>query len=169
MHALLGEEGVDYRSAGLGNDHIVSPEWCVFQPNKQLKIYKAYEVEIISKDDMDALKEKYKINEETAVKMLSFKEFLREARTPGKQVTTYVFVDGTIPVSEHKAVDFEQFKPEQFGPHVWLEPSKNGPMVCIEHDGDQSEAFCVRFTNAFMRHGPDLMKFLNLLRKKTVV
>jgi hypothetical protein len=165
MHALLGEEGVDYRSAGLGNDHIVSPEWCVFQPNKQLKIYKAYEVEIISKDDMDALKAKYKINEETAVKMLSFKEFLREARTPGKQVTTYVFVDGTIPVSEHKAVDFEQFKPEQFGPHVWLEPSKNGPMVCIEHDGDQSEAFCVRFTNAFMRQGQDLMKFLNLLRK----
>jgi hypothetical protein len=166
MNALLGEEGVDYRAAGRGGDSIISPEWCVFQPNKQLRIYKAFEVEIISKDDMDALKAKYKINEETAVRILTFKEFLREARTPGKQVTTYVFVDGTIPVSEHKAVDFEQFRPEQFGPHVWLEPSKNGPMVCIEHDGDQSEAFCVRFTHAFMRQGQDLMKFLNLLRKK---
>jgi hypothetical protein len=169
MHALLGKEDVDYRAAGLGGDNIISPEWCVFQPNKQLKIYKAYEAEIISKNDMDALKAKYNTNEETAVKILSFKEFLREAKTPGKQVTTYVFVDGTIPISEREAVDFEQFKPEQFGPHVWLEPSQNGPIVCIEHDGDQSEAFCVRFTHAFMSYKDDLNKFLSLLRRKTVV
>jgi hypothetical protein len=167
MHALLGRKSYEYKAAGVGGDKIISPEWCVFRPNEQLKIYKAFEVEIISKEEMDRLKEKYKINENTAVKILSFKEFLREAMTPGMQTTTYTFVDGTIPISEIDAVDFEEFKPEQFGSHVWLEPSQNGPMVVIEHDGDESEAFCVRYTYQFMNDFEELQKFLGLLRKNS--
>jgi hypothetical protein len=163
---LLGRKSYEYKAAGVGGDKIISPEWCVFRPNEQLRIYKAFEAEIISKEEMDRLKEKYKINENTAVKILSFKEFLREAMTPGMQTTTYTFVDGTIPISEIDAVDFEEFKPEQFGSHVWLEPSQNGPMVVIEHDGAESEAFCVRYTYQFMNDFEELQKFLGLLRKK---
>jgi hypothetical protein len=167
MHALLGRKMKDYSVAGVGGDNIISPEWCVFRPNEQLRIYKAFEAEIISKEEMDKLKEKYKINENTAVRILSFKEFLREAMTPGLQTTTYTFVDGTIPISEIDAVDFEEFKPEQFGPHVRLEPSQNGPMVIIDHEGDESQAYCVRYTFQFMTDDEELQKFLNLLRKNS--
>lgn len=167
MTALLGKEGIDYRAAGLGGDNIISPEWCVFQPNKQLRIYKVFEVEIIPKAKMDELKSKYNISEDTAVKIISFKEFLRESQTQGKNVTTYTFVDGTIPIGINKAVDFEEFKPEQYGNHVRLEPSQIGPMVVIEHDGEESEAFCVRFTPSFMKQTDDLQKFLGLLMRSS--
>ena len=53
MNAALGEKNTDYRVAGLGNDSIRSPEWCVFTPNAQFKIYQAYEVELISNDLLD--------------------------------------------------------------------------------------------------------------------
>ena len=165
MEALLGEEDKNYKAAGLGGDGIVSPEWCVFDPNRQLKIYKAFEVEIIDKKEMDELKQKHNINENTAVKLISFKEFIKESED-GMNVTTYVFMDGLIPISNNDVVDFEEFNPAQFGDHVWVETSQSGPMICIKHNGQESEAFCVRNTSAFMRDTKELDKFLSLLRKR---
>ena len=165
MEAFLGEEDKNYKAAGLGGDGIVSPEWCVFDPNRQLKIYKAFEVEIIDKKEMDELKQKHNINENTAVKLISFKEFIKESEN-GMNVTTYVFMDGLIPISNNDVVDFEEFNPAQFGDHVWVETSQSGPMICIKHNGQESEAFCVRNTSAFMRDTKELDKFLSLLRKR---
>lgn len=168
MEALLGEEGKNYKAAGLGGDGIVSPEWCVFDPNRQLKIYKAFEVQVIDKKDMDELKQKHNINENTAVKLISFKEFIKESEDENKSVTTYIFMDGLIPVGVDEVVDFEEFIPSQFGDHVWLETSQSGPMVCIKHDGPENEAFCVRNTSAFMRDTKELDKFLSLLKKPII-
>lgn len=60
MRANLGKEGKDYRAAGLDStDGIRSPEWCVYTPNSQLRIMKAYRVELITKNDMRDLKGRY--------------------------------------------------------------------------------------------------------------
>ena len=114
---------------------------------------------------MDELKQKHNINENTAVKLISFKEFIKESEN-GMNVTTYVFMDGLIPISNNDVVDFEEFNPAQFGDHVWVETSQSGPMICIKHNGQESEAFCVRNTSAFMRDTKELDKFLSLLRKR---
>lgn len=165
MSAELGKEGVDYEAAGLGSDNIRSPEWCVFDPNNQLKIYKAFEVEIVDKTYIDQLKQKYNLNE-NFMELKTFTEFLREAKGMYKNTTTYTFMDGTIPVAESKKVDFTDFKPSKFGSHVRIEDSQNGVMVIIDHDLPKSEAFCVAFTSEFMDDTKDLNKFLNLLNGK---
>ena len=165
MSAELGKEGVDYEAAGLGSDNIRSPEWCVFNPNNQLKIYKAFEVEIVDKSYIDRLKPKHNLNE-NFMELKTFTEFLREAKGIYKNTTTYTFMDGTIPVAESKKVDFTDFKPSKFGSHVRIEDSQNGVMVIIDHDLPKSEAFCVAFTSEFMDDIKNLNKFLNLLNGK---
>jgi len=61
MRANLGKKGKDYNCAGVdGTDGIRSPEWCVFNPNGQLRIYKAYEIELTDKAEMRDMKGKYK-------------------------------------------------------------------------------------------------------------
>jgi hypothetical protein len=63
MTANLGRLGEDYRSAGFtdASDHktYISPEWCVYHPNSQLRIYKAFKVQLINKNEMRDLKSKY--------------------------------------------------------------------------------------------------------------
>ena len=167
MKAILGDRGKDYRSAGLGNDNIRSPEWCVFDANRQLKIYKAFEVELVSKQEIQNLRQKYNINEENTMKLTAFKEFIREAEEKDKRVTSFIFVDGTIPVSVDNKVDFEEFVPAQFGKNVTMEPSAYGPQVYIEHDGPESECFCVPSTVEFMTQEPELFnKYLTLIGAK---
>jgi hypothetical protein len=162
MHALLGSRGADYDAAGLVNDGIISPEWCVFSPNKQLKIYKTFKVEIVDKSYIQNLKEQYKINE-NIVKIKAFKEFIKEATENYTNATTYIFMDGNIPVSENKAVESNEFDPSKFGDHVRVEPGQTGPLVVISHNHPESEAFCVASTQEFMWNDAEINKFLNLL------
>jgi hypothetical protein len=166
MHALLGEEGKDYAAAGLSNDGIISPEWCVFSPNKQLKIYKAFKIEIVDKGYIQNLKEQYKINE-NIVKIKAFKEFIKEATENYMNATTYIFMDGYIPVSENKAVGSNEFDPSKFGDHVRIEPGQTGPLVVISHNHPESESFCVASTQEFMWNDAEITKFLNLLNGKS--
>lgn len=165
MKAALGQPNKDYKKADTSSG-LVSPEWAVYHPERQLLIYKALEVEIITKDEIDELKNKYKINENTAVEIQTFKEFLRESQSNKyTQATTYTFVDGNIPTDKNRSVPFEEFRPETFGQHVRIEGSQLGPMVTIEHNGPQSQAFCVRYTEEFMEQ-PELNNFLDLLSGK---
>jgi hypothetical protein len=162
MHALLGKKGKDYAAAGLGGDNVISPEWCVFSPNKQLKIYKAFKIEIVDKGYIQNLKEQYKINE-NIVKIKAFKEFIKEATENYTNATTYIFMDGNIPVSENKAVGSNEFDPSKFGDHVRIEPGQTGPLVVISHNHPESESFCVASTQEFMWNADEITKFLNLL------
>ena len=168
MKAVLGDNGKDYRSAGQGGDYIRSPEWCVFDANRQLKIYKAFEVELVSKGVISDMKAKYNLKEENTMKLTAFREFIKESDNPSKSVTSFIFVDGTIPVSETETVDFEEFVPGQWGREVTLEPSAYGPQVYIEHDGAESECYCVSSTFKMMTEEPKLLnKFLTLIGAKT--
>lgn len=169
MDVAIGKKYQDYRSAGLGNDSIRSPEWAVYHWNDQIVIRKAYEVELITKNQMTNLKNRVAARKgmtvtESAVQITNFPSLLREAKG-GKGMdgaTTYIFMDGDIPVSSTQSVDFEKFDPKRFGDHVRIETSGSGPMVII--DSDKTETFCVRWTKDFMEDKAKLNKFLKLLK-----
>lgn len=168
MKAALGLKNKDYKSDGVDSNSysLVSPEWVVFHPEKQLFIYKAFEVELVSKDDIIKLKTKYSVNESTAVEIKTFKEYIKESiNVEYANATTFTFIDGTIPINKTNAIDFEHFDPKSFGDHVRLEGSQIGPMITIEHNGPQSQAFCVRNTAEFLEQ-PELVDFLTLLSGK---
>ncbi len=163
MKAALGRPNKDFKSAGVEDSDTISPEWAVFHPEKQLLIYKALEVELVTKDEIDELKKKHNINESTAIEIKTFKEFMKESSSDlYKQATTYTFIDGNIPIGVDRVIPFEDFNAENFGSHIRLESSQLGPMVTIEHNGPISQAFCVRYTEEFMKQ-KEFKNFLDLL------
>lgn len=168
MKANLGTYGVDYKSAISG---VISPEWCVFNPNDQLNIYKAHFVEVVTKSTVDQIKAEVNLNE-NFFKVEQFKQHLNEdLQTPtGKGCVSYTFMDGNIPISEHMAIDFEDFDATAYGPHVTVEPSGLGPVVYIRvDDSDVNDIFAVRYTIQFMSQNENLQRFLNLLTPTTEV
>lgn len=172
MEASLGQYGRDFKAAGPGTGYsetsVISPEWAVYNINEQVKIYRAYQCELIDKDGMAELKSKHGINESTtAVGIKHFKGFINEAlggkMRPNKVV--YIFMDGTIPVSKMKAVEFEDFDPKKFGAHVHRDQSGSGPTVQFDTNGPGG-VFCIRYTNQFMHDGKEIDKFIALLNEK---
>ena len=120
MDAQLGEQWVDHQSAGVPNatyqKEVVSPEWAVFKPNGQLRIRRAYEVQLISKNDMLSIQQK--------ALMESFTDSIR-----GKEVANYVFMDGTIPLSKSVIKRFDSL--DRVGRGI-IDVSGKGPMVVIK-------------------------------------
>ncbi|MND88135.1 Poly(ADP-ribose) polymerase catalytic domain protein [compost metagenome] len=171
MEASLGKYKRDYNAAGPGTGHdttrVISPEWAVFNANDQIRIYKAYQCELIDKSAMDVLKAKQGVNETTSVIGIQhFKGFVNEALGDKmKNKVVYIFMDGTIPVSKHKSVDFEDFDPAKYGKHVQTDWSGSGPTVQIDTNGPGG-VFCVRHTNQLMHDVDKLDKFINLLNGK---
>lgn len=157
INAALGKEGKDYRAAGLGNrDGIRSPEWCVFTPNSQFKIFKAYEVELVRGSTMaKILNENPPMKNES--KSVGFKQFLKETTVMEEypNYTTYTFVNGLIPISESEYVDFEEFKPTKKG--VTLEPSAYGPSVVIEGTDESNDYLFTGPTDLSFNH-PELFQ-----------
>ncbi len=131
MEAELGLSPKHYRSAGTGGDRSVrSPEWAVFRPADQLRIYRAYYVELVNVKEIEDLADKYgeKLNENV---MLNFNDFLYETRS-GKDVSTFWFMDGAIPTGLDKVVELEDYKTPA---NVFIEPfGDGGVMVSVEHD-----------------------------------
>lgn len=171
MEASLGKYKRDYNAAGPGTGHdttrVISPEWAVFNANDQIRIYKAYQCELIDKSAMDVLKAKQGVNETTSVIGIQhFKGFVNEALGDKmKNKVVYIFMDGTIPVSKHKSVDFEDFDPAKYGKHVQTDWSGSGPTVQIDTNGPGG-VFCVRYTNQLMHDAAKLDKFIDLLNGK---
>nr|DAS97281.1 MAG TPA: hypothetical protein [Caudoviricetes sp.] len=120
MDAQLGEPWTDHQSAGIPNatyqKDVVSPEWAVFKPNGQLRIRRAYEVQLISKNDMMSIQQK--------ALMESFTDNIR-----GKEVANYVFMDGMIPVSADRIERFDRLS--RVGRSI-IDVSGKGPMVIIK-------------------------------------
>ena len=120
MDAQLGEQWVDHQSAGVPNatyqKDVVSPEWAVFKPNGQLRIRRAYEVQLISKNDMMSIQQKDL--------MESFTDNIR-----GKEVANYVFMDGMIPLSKTAIKRFDIL--DRVGRGI-IDISGKGPMVVIK-------------------------------------
>ena len=173
MEASLGQYQRDFKAAGPGTGYnetgVISPEWAVFNVNEQVKIYRAYQCELIDKTMMSELKSKHGINENTtAVGIKHFKGFINEALGGSmnrKNKVVYIFMDGTVPVSKVKAVEFEDFDAKKFGSHVHLDWSGSGPTVQFDTNGEGG-VFCIRYTNQFMHDGKQIDKFIALLNEK---
>ena len=138
MDAQLGEPWTDHQSAGVPNatfqKEVVSPEWAVFKPNGQLRIKRAYEVQLISKNEMLAIQQK-SLNE----------SFLDEIR--GKDVANYVFMDGLIPVSADSVRAFDKVSRVGRG---MIDVSAKGPMVVIRNV-KEGGTFYIKDTKEWLR------------------
>lgn len=120
MDAQLGEQWTDHQSAGVPNatyqKDVVSPEWAVFKPNGQLRIRRAYEVQLISKNDMMSVQQKALTE--------SFSDSIR-----GKETANYVFMDGMIPITADRIERFDRLS--RVGRGI-IDISGKGPMVVIK-------------------------------------
>ena len=120
MDAQLGEPWTDHQSAGVPSatyqKDVVSPEWAVFKPNGQLRIRRAYEVRLISKNDMMSIQQKALTE--------SFADSLR-----GKETANYVFMDGMIPITADRMERFDRLS--RVGRGV-IDVSGRGPIVVIK-------------------------------------
>ena len=138
MDVQLGEPWTDHQSAGVPNatfqKEVVSPEWAVFKPNGQLRIKRAYEVQLISKNEMLAIQQK-SLNE----------SFLDEIR--GKEVANYVFMDGLIPVSSDSVRAFDKLSRVGRG---MIDVSAKGPMVVIRNV-KEGGTFYIKDTKEWLR------------------
>lgn len=161
MNAALGEQNKDYNVAGLGRDSIRSPEWCVFTPNSQFKIFHAYEVELITKNAMDELLKKHP----EIVTEKSFKDYLTEQIDEQMNYTTYTFINGIIPngPNPEDICDFAEWKSPS--DNITLEPSAYGPTVVVAGT-DECADFMVTSTSDFrIKYPEEYAKFLNYFKK----
>lgn len=173
MTVSVGKHRRDFRCAGTGwredERGTVSPEWAVFDPNRQCKIYKAFKVRLITKDDMNALKDKHQVAPTNEAKLTSFGKYLNEGEAGMAHCLNYVFVDGSIPISEIETVDFKDIENSmKFGKNVKLDWSGMGPTISI-YNKTRSDTKIIRYTRAFQKdavHKEDFAEFLKLLKKK---
>lgn len=107
MYALLGRNRIDYLSGT--NKRLVSPEWCVYDANRQLIIKRAWQVERTSTAKIDALRSNLTEEEIDAMKPLaekmlqvrSFDDMLSETLVESevqmnKHAVTVRFVRGVV-------------------------------------------------------------------------
>lgn len=154
MDAQLGEPWTDHQSAGVPNatyqKDVVSPEWAVFKPNGQLRIRRAYEVQLISKNDMMSIQQKA-LSE-------SFTDSIR-----GKETANYVFMDGMIPIAANRMERFDRLS--RVGRGI-IDVSGKGPIVVIK-GVKTGGTFYVKDTREWLRNPvnkQDVQNFLSSIR-----
>lgn len=163
MSAMLGTEGTDYVIED--GDSRSSTEWCVMGGNSQLRIYKAYEVEIMTHGEMLDLKNKHNLHESAAIEIKSFNAFLRESFKPDEHFTTYIFADRTIPVDYNEVIDSSDFNVQSYGDHIHIRQSHYGTLVNIRSKESNNGVFYVKHTPTFANTPEEVNKFLRLLTK----
>jgi hypothetical protein len=132
----LGTDGQDYRAAGLGpSSNIKSPEWCVYDPKKQIRIVTAYEVVLTKKDKLMA-----ELTE--GQQMRGFKSFLNESSvSPAQPQASFTFRDGIIPIVKDEEgnieyLDFEEaIQKKKLNP-MYVEYTGLGPSIVFPHTED---------------------------------
>lgn len=127
---VLGEKGVTYQGAGTGGDRIRSPEWAVRLPNQQVRIVRAYEVEIVDEGTMQERVKSYGlVNEDRSLNTSNFKYFLTEAKKQRKNMVTNIFYDGLIPLPDGSVVEYDDLDRSKLKNDVIVEPSAKGPVI----------------------------------------
>lgn len=161
MNAVLGEPKKDYAVAGLGNDRIRSPEWCVFHGNEQFKIYKAWEVELIDEYEVAALLKTYPVKESVR----TFKQYIKEEEDMNnvENVKTYTFTTGNIPVDHATCVKFEEWKSPN--DNVTVEPSAHGVTVVVTGTDEDVNYSFYSFDQLKYDHPDILDEFIAYTRK----
>lgn len=142
----LGNSGTNYRAMGLGNDHIRSPEWCVYEPRKQLAIIKVHEVEFANSERVD------KYLAEDSDNRMGFKDFMAESKLlkMKNNVASFIFRDGLIPIlnksGEMDYVDFEDAIDQKKIPASMIDYSRYGPVVVFDN-AKKNEGFDLRYAD----------------------
>ena len=169
MDALLGVRGEDYQSAGhrgaTTGFNVVSPEWCVVDPTKQLLIKKVHLVELTSIKELDKLAAKLASGMlgENVMEIKSFKQHLKN-KTP-KISPSYIFVfrDGKIPLLDGTAVSYEDFEETE---NIKKYMTQYGPAVEMTGEGlDEPRYFDVLNTTTFLADEASMGFYADALRK----
>jgi hypothetical protein len=149
MESVLGKKGEDYSAAGLEGAasnmrNIRSPEWCVVDARKQLKIIKAAEVTLVSEETYNKMRDARKKALGESVennKKLSFKDYIAEVNIPGsgiKNQVVYIFHRGLVPIPNPHTGDLSNAVESSealahLPPGVTIEETSRGPAV-VFHD-----------------------------------
>ncbi len=173
MEATLGDNYSDYRSAGIGADHIRSPEWAVYNPKAQLKIVKAYKVKLTDSEYIKKLRKKHPkaLTEDKHFGHLSkFKKmYLKERKRMGSRYAiNYIFQEGYVPIGKKKAVDFTKFeKMIAENDRIFISYGQTGPVVTIKTNKKIVPIVDVPRTFEFMEYDPDglFSQWLSLLKE----
>jgi hypothetical protein len=143
----LGRSPNDHREGNASRSGLVSNEWSIFDLD-QIVIEEAYYGFSRAKQ--------------------TIRDLVSEAgETTEKFVSTFMFMDGRVPVSKDMLVDFEEMITR--GDHVWIETSAKGPIVCIRHDQTvQPIHRCYRYGEELQSsvNAKELKVFLKLLSNR---
>jgi hypothetical protein len=127
MDSQLGKNGKNYKAAGLESwGPIRSPEWCVFEPNHQLKILTAYEVVLGDSDDFAKVKKESGIEENSSVSYSGFLLNERMKEVPEEQIR-FVFYDNQVILDDRQI--YWASDVESYGDGVIIERDIDGTSV----------------------------------------
>jgi hypothetical protein len=158
MEAQLGLRNKNYSAAGIDKtDNIRSPEWCVYEPNHQLKIMTAYEVELGDYDDYIAIKPSGELGEG----VMSFKQFLLTEKEKPEEQIRFVFFDNQIVLNDRTI--HEANKIEAYGNDIRIERTVDGTAVIFLYT-NTTESYDIAFTGKIKP--AVLKKYLTLLNTR---
>lgn len=169
MDALLGVRGEDYQSAGFAGStsrvSVISPEWCVVDPNKQLLIKKVHLVELHSMKELDRIAAKLGSGMigENVMEIKTFKKFIANKAPTIKASYVFVFRDGKIPLLDGTAVSYEDFEETA---NIKKYMTQYGPAVEMTGEGlDEPRYFDVLSTTTFMADATSANFYAEAIRK----
>lgn len=169
MDALLGVRGEDYQSAGHAgattNFSVISPEWCVFDPTKQLLIKKVHLVELCSIKELDRMTAKLSstVIGENVMEIKSFKKYIANKAPTIRASYVFVFRDGKIPLLDGTAVSYEDFEETA---NIKKYMTQYGPAVEMTGEGlDGPRYFDVLSTTAFMADATSANFYAEAIRR----
>lgn len=170
MDAMLGVRGVHYEAASDPEEpetysyDLVSPEWCVFDGNSQLRIKKAHMVKLMPRININKMKEQRGLTEENEMKITSFKDYITEdVDVKGKNCMTYIFRDGNLPTKQG-IKDFSKVKKADIPSNAKIDWTGAGPAILI-YGGDKTECRVIANTELFVHGKNDVyQEFANLMR-----
>lgn len=169
MDALFGVRGEDYQSAGIADAtssvSVISPEWCVVDPNKQLLIKKVHLVELCSMKELDRMVAKLgsTVIGENVMEIKSFKKYIANKAPTIKASYVFVFRDGKIPLLDGTSVSFEDFEETA---NIKKYMTQYGPAVEMTGEGlDEPRYFDVLSTTTFMADATSASFYAEAIRK----
>lgn len=169
MDALLGVRGEDYQSAGISGAtsgvSVISPEWCVVDPNKQLLIKKVHLVEITSMKELVRIAAKLGSGMigENVMEIKTFKKYIANKAPTIKASYVFVFRDGKIPLLDGTAVSYEDFEESE---NIKKYMTQYGPAVEMTGEGmDEPRYFDVLSTTTFLADPTSANFYAEAIRK----
>ena len=159
--AYIGQKDTHHKSAGEGNDRIISPEWVLFDARAQLHIKKAHKVMMTTKNHVKNLAKKYNIDHRENIKENSyysgFNNLLKE-EIESLNLITYIFFDGACIDHNKNILEFEDFMDMyKDNENIIVTYGQLGPEVNIKTSADVLGSVHIPFTRSFLEKNPDDM------------